>query len=165
MKYFSITGCVLLLQLCIVSCSKSGFVDNKDASSAYLMLSAGGFTEFYPIDTTDFQQVHLVGSVSIAGGLKKALNFTVETDSVALDSMNSEKQTGYKIVPAEAVRLEQTTYTIPKGASSVDIPLYINLTLLPADVIDYVLPVSITDGGGVPLEPNHKTVFFHINEP
>lgn len=89
-------------------------------------------------------------------------------DQEALDSINNIRVNGgqdpYVLFPEDTYTLDKTALTIPKGEQSSDIAL---LTYFP-NAFDgdksYVLPISISDASGFPINNTSKTVFFEAGK-
>lgn len=117
-------------------------VDLDENATFPLSISYGG--------TTNYKQGEIVAQIAV--------------DNSLVAAYNSEHNTSYLSLPADAVTLDKTTLTITDGSRVSD---QLNITIQPhlANFVnEYLLPVTIQSAteGKIPVSEEFKTVYYII---
>lgn len=156
----------VFLIMIFTSCQKSEFVSNEDYSSTYAMLSRGGLIEYHLTKFNDFDDVNMKVAISAPGDIKKDITVTVKIDTAALGKYNRERVMDFGLMPEGSYKLTSSSIVIPAGAvNSVKIPLSVNLNNVFNDAKDYVVPITITDASGLPIDKNFATALIVFPRP
>jgi len=92
--------------------------------------------------------------------LSSALTVKLAVDPAALAAYNTANSTTYEILPA-AVYSSTFTATIPANQNSANFVINIKSNLIDASSTNFVLPLTIVDGGGQQIS-NFKTVLYNV---
>lgn len=98
--------------------------------------------------------------------LTKATSFTVGIDTTLVnayntDSVNNPSGVQYTVMPDSLFSFPVTTGTIPAGSRLDTFTVIFNAAMFnPA--YSYMLPIRITDGGGLTISGNLGVIYFHI---
>ena len=91
--------------------------------------------------------------------LSKAVTVKLSVDAAALTAYNTANATTYTLLPA-ADYTSSLSVTIPAGQNLVN--LVVNVITSKLDpTVQYVLPLTITDGGGIQIS-NYKTILYSL---
>jgi uncharacterized protein YpmB len=90
-----------------------------------------------------------------------AITVTLGVDAAKIASYNASNGTSYQALPANAYKLVSTQVTVPAGQHYGTTTLEVYKSKLDPTV-SYMLPVSITDGGGKTLSSNQNTLYFNV---
>lgn len=91
--------------------------------------------------------------------LSSALTVKLSVDQAALTTYNTANGTNYILLPA-ADYSSSLSVTIPANQNSANVVVNINTSLIDPSQ-SYVLPLTITDGGGQQIS-NYKTLLYNI---
>jgi uncharacterized protein DUF1735 len=158
-----------LLILGLGSCVKSAkdFTDLSKTSDLVILMNSG---------TGNFKASNLLVNTASPDTLKKTVmadlasatsnsgpvTVTIGVDNSAIAAYNSANGTNFQPFPANAFKFVSNTITIPGGQQhygTTDVWIFQN-KLDPT--ISYMLPVSITDGGGKNLSSNQNTIYYNV---
>lgn len=173
-KYIKLLTIAGVLATLLTSClkSESNYTDfSKAGTLIELPLSAatglGKLTiEALPIQT-ELQNIPVVVNIASPKPLGSAVTVTlglgVQADVDAYNKANDfteDDGTAYVLPPTAAYSLSANKVTIAAGQRMGTINLQVNTSLLDPSAL-YLIPVSITDGGGQQVS-NYKTILFSV---
>lgn len=91
--------------------------------------------------------------------LSTATTVKISIDQAALDAYNTANKTSFVLLPP-ADYSSTLTATIPGGQNQANVVININTSLIDPSQA-YVLPLTITDGGGQQIS-NYKTLLYNV---
>jgi hypothetical protein len=103
--------------------------------------------------------LNLLINVAAPQPLKTALNVKLSVDAAALTAYNTAKGTSYVLLPP-ADYSSSLAVTIPANTYQANLVININTSVIDPSQ-SYVLPLTITDGGGQQIS-NYKTILYNI---
>jgi hypothetical protein len=114
-------------------------------------------------DTTDSHVQSFYVNLASVNTLNHDITVTVGVDQAALDAYNSNPSNGtkFEMMPDSIYTLQQTQVTIPAGQRVA----LVSIQLTPSKIDptkSYMLPVSITDAGGINISGNFGTIYYHL---
>lgn len=112
----------------------------------------------YAITTTP-TALNVLVNVAAPKPLTSALNVKLSVDQAALTAYNTANSTNYSLLPAADYTSTLST-TIPANQNSANVVINLNTSLIDPSQ-SYVLPLTITDGGGQQIS-NYKTLLYNI---
>jgi hypothetical protein len=121
--------------------------------------------EALPILTTP-QTIPVVVNIASPKPLSTAITVTLAIDQAALTAYNHANgldtggNTPYTLLPANTYTISSLTVTIPAGQRTGTVNVMVNTSLVDPSGA-FVLPLSITDGGGQKIS-NYKTVLLNV---
>jgi hypothetical protein len=163
-----------LMALAFTSCLKDkgyddglyGAVRNTEGGM-YVSMRAGGLSDItksnVPIDASSplNDTVDLYIDLDYYTKTNKDVTVKIAFDDAKRVAYNTANSKNYLPVTAAMVKLLSTTITIPAGERVGHTQLVIKQDLFDGSV-SYMFPVTITDGGGLPLSSNLNTKYFNI---
>ncbi|MEZ2337272.1 DUF1735 domain-containing protein [Mucilaginibacter sp. RCC_168] len=121
----------------------------------------GGLFEAVALDISDTPiPINLMVNVAAPKPLSTPLTVKISVDQAALTKYNADNSTSYVLLPANYYTSTLTT-TIPANQNSSNIVINVKSSLISPTNTSYVLPLTITDGGGQQIS-NYKTVLFNV---
>ncbi|SDQ00902.1 protein of unknown function [Mucilaginibacter sp. OK268] len=121
----------------------------------------GGLFEAVALDISDTPiPINLMVNVAAPKPLSTPLTVKISVDQAALTKYNADNSTSYVLLPADYYTSTFTT-TIPANQNSSNIVINIKSSLISPTNTSYVLPLTITDGGGQQIS-NYKTVLYNV---
>ena len=91
--------------------------------------------------------------------LSKAITVKLSVDAAALTAYNTANETSYTLLPT-ADFTSSLSVTIPAGQNLVNLVVNVETSKLDPTQT-YVLPLTITDGGGIQIS-NYKTILYQL---
>ena len=150
--------------------SKDTFVDfSKAGTTIELPLAALNqetgvkvVVKTYPTSTTP-ADLPVVVNIASPKPLNRDLTVTLGINANdAIGKLNTAVPTGgYVIAPSNLYSVSSLQVTIPAGQRTATVNFKINSSLIGTTNTKYVLPVSITDGGGEQISL-YSTVYYNI---
>lgn len=143
-----------------------GFVDLKKTSD-FVILAGSGLANFkstnLQVNTSspDTLKESVVVDLASNNDNNGPVTVTLGVDAAKIAAYNSANGTNYQAFPANAFKLLNTQVTIPAGQHYATTTLEIYQNKLDP-TISYMLPISITDGGGKQLSANQNTLYYNI---
>lgn len=104
--------------------------------------------------------VNILVNVAAPNPLNTSLTVKVSLDQTALTTYNTANGTNYILLPA-ADYASTFSVTIPANQNSANLVVNVSSNLIDPSITTYVLPLTITDGGGQQIS-NYKTVLYNI---
>ncbi|HEY4194075.1 MAG TPA: DUF1735 domain-containing protein, partial [Mucilaginibacter sp.] len=98
-------------------------------------------------------------NIAAPNPLKTAVTVKLSVDQAALTAYNTANGTSYTLLPA-ADYSSTLSVTIPAGQNLGNVVINLNTTQIDPSQ-SYVLPLTITDGGGQQIS-NYKTILFNF---
>lgn len=155
---------LILLGGCVKT--HDGFVDFTKTSDFVILTGAG---------TGNFKASNILVNTSSTDTLKKTITVnlaskdnsngevavTVGVDAAAIAAYNAANGTKYQPFPAGSYKLTNTKVTVPAGQHYGTTTLEIYQNKLDPTV-SYMIPISITDGGGKQLSSNQNTIYYNV---
>lgn len=122
---------------------------------------SGGLFQAIALDISPNAQPFNV-AVNLAAPKTLGSDVTVKlsVDQAALDAYNTANKTNYQLLPA-ADYSSTLTAVIKAGTNLANVVINVNTNLISPSVSNYVLPLTITDGGGQKIS-NYKTVLYNV---
>lgn len=121
---------------------------------------AGGEFQAAAFDITATpQHINILVNLAAPKPLTTALTVKLSVDPAALTAYNTANSTNYTLLPA-ADYSSTLTATIPANQNEATVVININSTLIDPSQ-SYVLPLTITDGGGQQIS-NYKTILYNV---
>jgi hypothetical protein len=151
---------VILLSGCLKT--HDGFTDFSKTSD-FVILAGSGLAN---LKTANFalasDTIRKTVTVDLASkdNSNGAVTVTIAVDPAALTAYNTANGTQFAAMPSGAYKLGSTKVTIPAGQHYGTTTLEIYRSKLDATK-DYMLPISITDGGGKQLSSNQNTIYYN----
>lgn len=101
--------------------------------------------------------------VNLSGAKPSGSNTTatLAVDQNALTAYNSANSTNYTLLPQAAYSIPSLSVAIPAGQRSANLIININTSVIDPSQ-QYILPLTIVDGGGQQINPQYKTVLFNV---
>jgi hypothetical protein len=169
-KHFKIATISIpaFLLVLLSGCLKTheGFVDFTQTTDFVILTGAG---------TGNFKASNLLVNTSSPDTLKQTITVnlaskdntngdvavTLGVDAAALTAYNAANGTKYQPFPSGSYKLINTKVTVPAGQHYGTTTLEIYQNKLDPTV-SYMLPISITDGGGKQLSSNQNTIYYNV---
>lgn len=109
---------------------------------------------------TDETPAQFYVNLASANTLDHDVNVTIGVDPSLVDTYNASNTVQYELMPDSVYTLSKTSATIAKGqrVDSFQITFH-KAKIDPAK--NYMLPITITDGGGILVSGNMGTIWFH----
>ena len=104
--------------------------------------------------------VNVMVNVAAPNPLNTPLTVKLSVDQAALTAYNTANGTSYVVLPAADYN-SSFTVTIPANQYSANLVVNINSSLIDPSNTNFVLPLTITDGGGQQIS-NYKTVLYNV---
>ncbi|MFL5742536.1 MAG: DUF1735 domain-containing protein [Flavisolibacter sp.] len=155
---------LILLSGCLKT--HDGYVDLSNTSDFVILTGAG---------TGNFKASNVLVNTSSPDTLRKTITVdlasknndngpvvvTLGFDAAALAAYNSANGTSFQPFPANAYKIVNPKVTIPLGQhyGTATVEIYQN-KLDPT--VSYMLPISITDGGGKQISSNENTIYYNV---
>ena len=163
---FSAAVIVLVLGAC-VKAKDSTFTDFSQISD-FVILQNSGLGNFKSsnvlVNTSspDTLELDVTAQLASANSSNGPLTVTLGLNSAAIAAYNTANGTNFQPFPANAFKFVSTTITIEGGLSHYgSTKVWIFQDKLDPTV-SYILPVTITDGGGKPLTTNQNTIYYNV---
>ena len=121
---------------------------------------SGGLFQPVVVDNAPSVPVNLAVNLASPHTLSTALTVKLSVDEAALASYNSTSDDKYILLPASDYT-SSLSVTIPAGQNLVNLVINVKSSLIDPSITNYVLPLTITDGGGQKIS-NYKTVLLNI---
>ncbi len=115
--------------------------------------------EALPITATP-QTIQLVVNIASPAPLNKSVTVKLAIQQSAVDAYNTANGTSYTILPAADYTVSSLTVTIPAGKREAIVPIQVNTSLVDPSG-QFILPFTITDGGGVQIS-NYNTILLNV---
>ena len=166
-KHFRIASISIraFLLVLLSGCLKThdGFVDFTQTADFVILTGAGtGNAKASNIALTkDTVQKTITVDLASKDNSNGDVTVTVAVDAAALTAYNTSFGTKYQPFPAGSYKLISDKVKIPAGQhyGTTTVEIY-KSKLDPSK--DYMLPISITDGGGRQLSSNQNTIYFNV---
>jgi hypothetical protein len=157
------------LMLLIAGCvkSRSGFTDLSKTSD-FVILMGSGTGNFKAsnilVNTTspDTVKKTITADLASANSNGGAVTVTIGLDNTVIAAYNAANGTNFQPFPASAYKLVSSTITIPGGISHYGTTTVWIFQNQLDPTVSYILPVSITDGGGKSLSSNQNTIYYNV---
>lgn len=164
MAKIAIPALLIFLSGCLKT--HDGFIDLTQTTD-FVILTGAGLGNFKASNiqanpsSTDTIRKTITVDLASKDNSNGEVTVTIGVDNSLIDAYNSANGTNFKPIPTTAFKLLSTKVTVPAGQhyGSTTLELYQN-KLDPT--ISYMLPVSITDGGGKNLSSNQNTIYYNI---
>lgn len=170
-KFLKLTGLATVAFLLSVmqGCVKStSYFTDLSTTSDFVMLVGSGTNNFKAsnllVNTSSPDTLMLNVKVELASANSNGgpVTVTLGLDNAAITAYNAANGTNFQPFPADAFKIVNTSVTIPGGLNH-----YGTTTVwIFQDKLDpatsYILPVSITDGGGKTLSSNQNTIYYNV---
>jgi hypothetical protein len=105
-------------------------------------------------------EVTLAVNLAAPKTLDKDVTVKLSVDQAALTAYNTENSTNYQLLPANFYSSTLST-VIKAGTNLANVVINVNSNLIDPANANYVLPLTITDGGGQKIS-NYKTVLYNV---
>jgi hypothetical protein len=157
---------VLLLFLSGCMKTHDGFVDLSKTSDM-VILTGAGLVNFkganVQIDATSTDTLKKTVTVDLASATNSngPVTVTLGVDAAKIAAYNAANGTSFQAFPANAFKLISNQVTVPAGQHYGTTTLEIYQNKLDPTV-SYMLPISITDGGGKSLSSNQNTIYYNV---
>jgi Domain of unknown function (DUF1735) len=168
LKLASLLSVVLSLTM-MESCVKSTkyFTDLSKVSDFVLLMGAGtqnfkASNLLVNTSSPDTLKLAVTADLASANSNGGAVTVTLGLDNGAIAAYNAANGTNFQPFPADAYKFASNTITIPGGLQhygTTTVWIFQN-KLDPS--VSYILPVSITDGGGKSLTTNQNTIYYNV---
>lgn len=167
LKYLTLTIPAFLM-IFLSGCLKEhdGFVDLSKTSD-FVILTGAGLGNFKAsnilVNTSSTDTVTRTITVDLASATNNngAVTVTLGIDAAAITAYNSANSTNFQSFPTDAYKLISNQITVPAGGHYATTTLEIYQNKLDPTT-SYMLPVSITDGGGKNLSSNQNTIYYNV---
>lgn len=154
-----------LLLVFLSGCVKehNQFVDLSKTSDFVILTGSGlgNFKASNVVLNTDTVIRTITVNLASKDNSNGPITVTLGVDEAVIASYNSANGTNYQPFPADAYKLASTQLTVPAGEHYGQTTLEIYKEKL-NPTISYMLPVSITDGGGKQLSSNQNTIYYNV---
>lgn len=170
-KFLKLSGFLTIIILLFVmeSCVKSrdGFTDLTKVSD-FVILTNSGLGNFKAsnvlVNTSSPDTVKKTVTVDLASANSNGgpVTVTLGLDNTLITAYNAANGTNFQPFPADAFKFVSTTVTIEGGLKhygTTTVWIFQN-KLDPS--VSYILPVTITDGGGKSLSSNQNTIYYNV---
>ena len=157
-----------MLLMILSGCLKThdGFIDFTQTSD-FVILTGAGTGNFKAsnilVNTSSPDTITKDITVDLASATNNngPVTVTLGVDAAVINSYNAANGTNFQPLPANAYTLKDSKLTIPAGQhyASTTLKIYQN-KLDPT--ISYMIPISITDGGGKQLSSNQNTIYYNV---
>lgn len=154
---FLLTGCLK---------EHDGFIDFTQTQDFVILTGAGlsNFKASNVIMASDTVRKTITVDLASANNDNGPVTVTVGLDPNAasiITSYNTANSADYQLMPSNAYKLTSTQVTVPAGQHYATTTLEIYQSKLdPA--ISYMVPISITNGGGKNLSSNQNTIYYNV---
>lgn len=157
-----------ILLFILSGCLKThdGFIDFSKTSD-FVILTGAGLTNFKAsnvlVNTTSTDTIKKTITVDLAskGNSNGSITVTLGVDAAKIAEYNSANGTSFQAFPANAYKLTSNKVTVAAGGHYGTTTLEIYQNKLDPTV-SYMLPISITDGGGKSLSSNQNTIYYNV---
>lgn len=157
---------VLLLFLSGCLKTHDGFIDFSKTSD-FVILTGAGLVNFKSANiqvntaSTDTIKKTITVDLASANNNSGVVTVTIGVNNNLITTYNTANGTNFQPFPANAYKIINNKITVPAGQhyGTTTIEIYQN-KLDPT--ISYMLPVSITDGGGKQLSSNQNTIYYNV---
>jgi len=149
--------------------SKTDILLVPKVSEPYIFFSTPGFpSTALSVSMNDPDEFDLFSKIQTNYKNKWDLNFTIEVDPQALTDYNNEKKTSFKLLPDNAFRMHNDSWSLIAGVSSKEIPL----TLVRKNLVnnqgvhlfgEYVLPLRIKTVSKHGIDPVNGIQFLYVS--
>ena len=155
-----------VLVITLNSCLKDRLAKETDFSGLrdHVTLVKGGLTNFsannvrFASDTSTYDVRANLASVNPP---KSPVTITIGVEGALVAAYNTANGTDFELLPDSAYTLAANSLTIPAGEQYAATTLEVYQSKIdPAK--SYILPISITEGGGIALTSNLNTLYFNI---
>ncbi|MEO5500805.1 MAG: DUF1735 domain-containing protein [Ginsengibacter sp.] len=154
-----------IAMLIISGCTKPypGYTDFSQVSDFVILLNAGtGNFKASNVSTAKDTAVKTITvDLASANNNNGPVTVTLGLDPTAIASYNGANGSSYQALPAGSYKILSPTVTIPAGQHYGTTSVEIYIKKLDASV-SYLLPVTITDGGGKKLSSNQNTIYYNV---
>jgi hypothetical protein len=152
---------ILLMSGCVKT--HEGFTDFSTTSDFVILTGAGtGNVKASNVAITgDTVRKTITVNLASKNNDNGPVTVTLGVDAAALAAYNTANGKNYQPFPAGSYKLTSSTVTVPAGQHYGTTTLEIYKSKLDPSK-DYMLPISITDGGGKQLSSNQNTIYFNI---
>ena len=173
MKYYipklKIVFAAAFLMLIGFSCvkSRSGFTDFSEVSD-FVILTGSGTGNFKAsnilVNTSSPDTIKLTATANLASANSNngPVTVTIGVDNSAITAYNTANGTNFQPFPANAFKIVNNSITIPGGQQHYGTTTVWVFQNKLDPTISYMLPVSITDGGGKKLSSNQNTIYYNV---
>jgi hypothetical protein len=166
--YIKLASAALIAMTGFSSCLKDDahYVDFAGTTPLIELPSAanvggkGGLFQTTALDNAESVPVQLAVNLASPHTLSSDLTIKVSVDAAALTSYNSTHGNKYIILPTSFYTSTFTT-KIPANTNLAYITINVKSSLIDPGITNYVLPLTITDGGGQQIS-NYKTVLLNL---
>jgi hypothetical protein len=166
--YIKLASVALIAMTGFSSCLKDDahYVDFAGATPLIELPSAanvggsGGLFQSQALDNAASVPVNLAINLASPHTLSSDITVKVSVDEAALASYNSANGNKYVLLPANYYT-STLSAVIKANTNLSNIVINVNSTLIDPAKTNYVLPLTITDGGGQKIS-NYKTVLLNI---
>ncbi len=153
----------------IGSCVKSAkdFTDLSKTSDL-VILTASGLGNFKAsnilVNTSSPDTIKLTPRADLASANSNGgpVTVTLGLDNTAITAYNAANGTNFQPFPAGAFKFVSNTVTIPGGQQHYGTTTVWIFQNKLDPTVSYLLPVSITDGGGKSLSSNQNTIYYNV---
>jgi uncharacterized protein DUF1735 len=143
-----------------------GFIDFTQTTD-FVILTGAGLGNFkasnLAINTSSPDTLRKTITVDLASkdNSNGAITVTIGVDNAVIPPYNSANGKNFQPFPANAFKLISNQVTIPAGQhyGTTTVEIYQNKL---DGSLDYLLPISITDGGGKNLSSNQNTIYYNV---
>jgi hypothetical protein len=151
------------------SCVKS--VDNftdLSKTSDLVILTGSGLGNFKAsnllVNTSSPDTLKLTVTADLASANSNGgpVTVTLGLDNTAITAYNAANGTSFQPFPAGAFKFVSSTITIPGGQQHYGTTTVWIFQNKLDPTVSYLLPVSITDGGGKSLSSNQNTIYYNV---
>jgi len=158
------------LLIVLAGCVKSNdatFTNLSDVSD-FVILQSSGLGNFKAanllVNTTSPDTLKKTVTVDLASANSNSgpVNVTLGLDNSKIAAYNAANGTSFQPFPANAFKFTSTTVAIPGGLSHYGTTTVWVFQNKLDPTISYMLPVSITDGGGKALSTNQNTIYYNV---
>jgi hypothetical protein len=157
-----------ILLFILSGCLKThdGFVDFSKTTD-FVLLTGAGLGNFKAsnvlVNTSSPDTIRKTITVDLASkdNSNGAVVVTLGVDAAAIAAYNSANGTSFQALPANTYKLLSNKLTVPAGQHYATTTLEIYQNKLDP-TISYMIPISITDGGGKQLSSNQNTIYYNI---
>ena len=163
-----IIATVLLLSSCLKENEDTYFDFASVGTLVEIPLSAYVAKQSKKVQTQEYTasatptDLPVVVNIASPQPLSKTLNVALGVNADdALGKFNTANGTAYILLPTDAYSVASLTTSIPAGQRLGTVTFKINTAVVNKTVTNYVLPVSIVDGGGEKIS-NYNTVYYNI---
>ena len=163
--FITATFLIIIMGSCVKSVDN--FTDLSKTSDLVILTGSGlgnfkGSNILVNTSSPDTLKLTVTADLASANSKNGPVTVTLGLDNTAITAYNAANGTNFQPFPANGFKIVSNTITIPGGLEhygTTSVWIFQN-KLDPT--VSYMLPVTITDGGGKNLSSNQNTIYYNV---